>query len=387
MIYLKSNKRKKEKMKQIYVLIAALITLMLFNACKKKELPEAEQGNDPQFYFTGTVNGTSYNLQAGVGDYYMFSGFNQSTVTNVYGFNAALKQNNCTTCNNSIQIEINDWKNSSFNGASHIDSAFQSVFYPYCMGAWAPVSYSMTFYPLFNNSPTGYLWDFGDGSTSTLTVPSHTYKHPGDYKVSLTVTDNFSCSNTISNVYTFGNTDNLCRTTITVTSSSTTTATYSHSTLGSGSYNFLWNFGDTYTSTTSTPTHTYSAQGRYPVSLRVIDVVTNDTAVANINYITSGSNMCTTNYLMFNDTAIVNTNGVSNITIKWTDSNGIEYSSNNSLQPSDSYFKIISSSEYHTNEQGQKTKKLHIKFKCNVYNGSASLPIDNGDAVVVVAYQ
>jgi PKD repeat protein len=374
-------------MKQIYVLIAALITVILFDACKKKDLPEAEEGNAPQFYFTGNVNGTNYNLQAGVSDYYMYSGFNQSTVTNVYGFTAALKQNSCTTCNNSIQIEINDYRYSSYNGPSGIDSAFQSTFYPYCMGTWAPVTYSMSFYPWFNNTAVSYLWNFGDGSTSALPYPSHVYKHPGDYNVSLTVTDNFSCSNTVSNIHTFGPTDNLCRTTITVTSASTLNATYSHVTSGTGPYNFLWDFGDaSATSTLSTPSHTYSSQGRYPVSLRVIDS-NNDTAVANVNYVTSGSNMCTTNYFVINDTALVNTNGVSNIIIKWTDSNGIEYSSNSSLQPPTSYFKIVSVSDYHTNEQGQKTKKLHIRFKCNVYNGTASLPIDNGDAVVVVAYQ
>lgn len=34
-----------------------------------------------------------------------------------------------------------------------------------------------------------YLWDFGDGSTSTEASPAHTYAQPGDYKVSLTITD------------------------------------------------------------------------------------------------------------------------------------------------------------------------------------------------------
>lgn len=373
-------------MKKLNVLIIALLTVGLFNACKKKTLPEAEEGNTPQFYFSGNVNGTNYNLEAGVSDYYMFSGYNQNTTTNVYGFTAALKQNNCTTCNNSIQFEINDYRYSVYDGPSGIDSAFQSTYYPYCAGTWAPVSYSMTFYPLFNNTPTSYSWNFGDGSTSTSLIGTHIYKHAGDYNVSLTVTDNFSCSNTVSNIHTIGRTDNLCKTTITVTSSSTLNATYSHSTIGTPPYNFYWDLGDGNFSTSIAPTHTYASQGRYPVSLRVIDN-NNDTAYANVNYITSGSNVCTTNYVVLNDTAIANSNGVSNIIVRWTDSNGIEYTSNSNLQPATSYFKIISVSDYHTNEAGQKTKKLHVKFKCNVYNGTASLPIDNGDAVIVVAYK
>lgn len=36
----------------------------------------------------------------------------------------------------------------------------------------------------------GYLWDFGDGNTSTSANPSHTYQTDGTFTVSLTVTDN-----------------------------------------------------------------------------------------------------------------------------------------------------------------------------------------------------
>lgn len=35
----------------------------------------------------------------------------------------------------------------------------------------------------------GYLWDFGDGSTSTAQHPTHRYEAPGTYTVTLTVTD------------------------------------------------------------------------------------------------------------------------------------------------------------------------------------------------------
>ena len=36
----------------------------------------------------------------------------------------------------------------------------------------------------------GYLWDFGDGTTSTAANPSHTYTLPGPFVATLTVTDN-----------------------------------------------------------------------------------------------------------------------------------------------------------------------------------------------------
>ena len=40
-----------------------------------------------------------------------------------------------------------------------------------------------------SNSPHRVKWDFGDGSTSDQTSPSHTFTRPGVYPVSLTVTD------------------------------------------------------------------------------------------------------------------------------------------------------------------------------------------------------
>lgn len=53
-------------------------------------------------------------------------------------------------------------------------------------------------YYAYNSSSSGalysYLWDFGDGTTSTLQYPSHTYAGSGPYYLCLTVTDGASCT-------------------------------------------------------------------------------------------------------------------------------------------------------------------------------------------------
>jgi gliding motility-associated-like protein len=51
----------------------------------------------------------------------------------------------------------------------------------------------------FNNlsltqSATTFLWDFGDGTTSTATNPSHLYTQGGTYNVTLVVSDNNTCN-------------------------------------------------------------------------------------------------------------------------------------------------------------------------------------------------
>lgn len=51
----------------------------------------------------------------------------------------------------------------------------------------------------FNNttaSPRSYLWDFGDGDTSTIKSPTHTYTEGGVYTVTLYFIDTTTCNNT-----------------------------------------------------------------------------------------------------------------------------------------------------------------------------------------------
>ncbi|RUA29098.1 MAG: hypothetical protein DSY76_03690 [Bacteroidetes bacterium] len=45
-----------------------------------------------------------------------------------------------------------------------------------------------------NGTPTSWFWEFGDGNTSTLQNPSHTYNADGLYTVKLTVTENADSS-------------------------------------------------------------------------------------------------------------------------------------------------------------------------------------------------
>jgi len=52
----------------------------------------------------------------------------------------------------------------------------------------APFTVTFTEYPSISGTITSYLWDFGDGTTSTDQNPSHTYTKGGNYTVKLTVT-------------------------------------------------------------------------------------------------------------------------------------------------------------------------------------------------------
>jgi PKD repeat protein len=48
-------------------------------------------------------------------------------------------------------------------------------------------STDVTFSAVVTGTPTDYLWDFGDGSQSALSSPTHRYAEDGDYDVTLTI--------------------------------------------------------------------------------------------------------------------------------------------------------------------------------------------------------
>ena len=51
---------------------------------------------------------------------------------------------------------------------------------------------------MYTNPTTNYLWNFGDGMVSTDQNPRHSYQNDGIYDVSLKVTNNGSCTNTLT---------------------------------------------------------------------------------------------------------------------------------------------------------------------------------------------
>lgn len=60
-----------------------------------------------------------------------------------------------------------------------------------------PVSDMVTFTDNSTGSPTSWMWDFGDGNSSTMQNPTHTYTASGVYTVCLTATNADGCANTV----------------------------------------------------------------------------------------------------------------------------------------------------------------------------------------------
>jgi gliding motility-associated-like protein len=122
---------------------------------------------------------------------------------------------------------------------------------------------------------TGWSWNFGDGGTSTLQNPSHTYTALGNYNVTLIATGANGCSDSVvknqfvrvlAPVVAINGLplEGCVPFAISPTPNVTTT---------DGIASYLWDFGDGGTSTLANPTHTYVLQGTYTVKLFI---TTND---------------------------------------------------------------------------------------------------------------
>jgi gliding motility-associated-like protein len=126
-------------------------------------------------------------------------------------------------------------------------------------------------------SITSWLWDLGDGTTSSQQNPSNSYSQPGYYNVTLKVTNSGGCSNTAARTrylrvvdgvqanFTWNQTSAAC--------SAPFALDFINQTAGPGNLTYSWNFGNganPAASTDASPANiTYAATGNYNVSLQV----------------------------------------------------------------------------------------------------------------------
>jgi len=123
----------------------------------------------------------------------------------------------------------------------------------------------------FNNLSTGsvsYIWDFGNGSTSSINNPTVVYLTPGSYTVKLIatssagVTDTLTMSNYIEVLQ-----DPIAAYSVSQVGSCANNNLVSFNNTSANSSDYLWDFGDGGSSTLASPTHTYTDDGSYTVTL------------------------------------------------------------------------------------------------------------------------
>lgn len=170
----------------------------------------------------------------------------------------------------------------------------------------------------FTSSATGgsVSWDFGDGTNSTASNPSHTYTAEGTYNVTQTVANPNGCTDVLSQSVVIATQKTgldisgvpqkgcvpITITPLASVSSGQTIATYQ------------WSFGDGTTSTSANPTHIYTAAGNYTLTLVItttagcVDsiVIPNAVRAGNKpvpNFIVQPKNVCAFKGVSFTDSS------------------------------------------------------------------------------------
>jgi len=174
-------------------------------------------------------------------------------------YQVTLIVSNCNGCSDTITTSVNVWPLPVAG-----------------FGAAEMCLYNASQFSNYSSVPGGgsctYLWDFGDGDTSSAINPSHTYTASGTYMVSLTVYSAYGCASTVTHAVNVlappaaaFSANDVCYKT------DAQFIDHSNPNGGGGIVGWLWDFGDGSHTSVKNPTHNYNAPGTYGVSLTVLN--------------------------------------------------------------------------------------------------------------------
>jgi PKD repeat protein len=128
-----------------------------------------------------------------------------------------------------------------------------------------PVKQSTEFKDLSLSSPAMWSWEFGDGTSSNLQNPKHTYTYSGIYTSCLSTLNGAGCISHSCEDITVGLIGKDCQAAF-ETFENNDSVVFKNKSIGTAD-TWFWDFGDNTQSTLQHPTHSYSADGYYTVSL------------------------------------------------------------------------------------------------------------------------
>jgi PKD repeat protein len=151
-------------------------------------------------------------------------------------------------------------------------------FLPDVFGFCTPVTVNFSDLSVSGPPITDYQWDFGDGSTSTLANPIHTYADTGRFSVSLIITNSLGCTDTLIRPnYIFSYTRPVAD--FDRTPQVICPGDFQFTNFSAGATDYFWDFGDNGTDVVENPIHNYQDTGFFSVTLVAINNGCTDTIV------------------------------------------------------------------------------------------------------------
>ena len=150
---------------------------------------------------------------------------------------------------------------------TYVNGAFNTMDSCFNASWFKDSSFTLTGSPVNN-----WLWNFGDGTFSSLQNPTHTFPWPGTFNVSLIVNNNGGCRDTVIQPVTIKPPPYPLFTANTVCPYQPMLFNDSSYSLNGNIVSWEWNFGDgSIINTSQNPSHIYNLPGGYYVSLTVAD--------------------------------------------------------------------------------------------------------------------
>lgn len=379
-----------------------LFFLLSIGACKQVELPEPIDG-DPVFSVNASLANQALNITAGVDDFYLFTSYVQDDLEVNSFIGRFAKLEDCTTdCEESLEFIIRDADIASNSLA--IESSLSVGRYGYA----GPVGQGDTVllgYDVFlennstSNQPLIYTWDFGDNTTSNEQNPEpHFYPvNSGlDRVISLEVFANNSGFPTC--FATESNTINLdqqvipeCELGYSLFYDSVVVEMCG---LMSGipPFTYEWGFDPLLFDSCVTLTNFsdsvdfqltgVDAQGCSEV---VSISLARDVQSGGLGYCSADFAYEVRERVMV--TQEVDSLNLSEVIIRYTNPEGILFSTEFNPQPAESIFDIQQAVEYFDNENGEKTRQLVVSFSCTLYSADGDeLFLQEGSGTIAVAH-
>lgn len=163
----------------------------------------------------------------------------------------------------------------------------------------------------FTNTTIGnvisYHWSFGDGDTSNVVNPVHTYANPGTYSVTLTATNDCGTSTKTRDVIIVSTGPPTAAFTANpATGCAPQTVSFTNNSTGASSYSWSFPGGNPATSTETNPSVVYDSVGTYTVTLTATNSSGSSTATTTITVNTIPTSGFTS--VISNDTTVTFTN-------------------------------------------------------------------------------
>ncbi|MBI4929429.1 MAG: PKD domain-containing protein, partial [Bacteroidetes bacterium] len=245
--------------------------------------------------WTTSGNGTFSPNDSTLNGNYIFGSNDTSTVTLVL---TSTGNGQCVAVTDTMILIIGRTPVAAFSGSSA------------CTGQTVTFTDAST---IVNDTIVSWDWII-DGGTDTLQNPIHTYTISGTDTVTLIVTTNIGCTDTVVHVININPTP-AASFSFTVDCVKDSVFFTDNSSIASGNIiSWNWNFGDATTSPLQNPVHSYSTSGTFTVTLTIssdsgctataVDTVVSCTNVI-AGFVSSDSSVCTGQTIAFTDTSTV----------------------------------------------------------------------------------